>query len=26
MDSINQNQPEDNFKSLAGKEALAKMK
>lgn len=26
MDSINQNQPEDNLKSLAGKEALAKMK
>ncbi len=26
MDSINANQPEDNFKSLAGKEALKKMK
>ncbi len=26
MDSINQNQPEDNFKSLAGQEALKKMK
>ncbi len=26
MDSINQNQPEDNFKNLSGKEALTKIK
>ena len=26
MDSINQQQPEDNFKNLAGEEAITKLK